>query len=105
MVDLIIGGWKLSEKTAKDLAYNIENVMDDADPATTTIILYMFDHIMFLGDVDGNLMALDCERAIRSNHMPIMRAARGAELLIISPLPRFLVKKCCGDPGHIYKLW
>ena len=51
MVDLIIGGWKLSEKTAKDLAYNIENVMDDADPATTTIILYMFDNSMFLGDV------------------------------------------------------
>ena len=76
-MDLIIGGWKLSEKTAKDLAYNIENVMDDADPATTTIILYMFDHIMFLGDVDGNLMALDCERAIRSSHANHARGQGG----------------------------
>ena len=33
--------------------------------------------------------------------MPIMRAARGAELLIIGPLPRYLVAKCCNDPGHI----
>ena len=33
--------------------------------------------------------------------MPIMRAARGAELLIIGPLPRYLVAECCNDPGHI----
>ena len=55
MVDLTTGGWKLSEKTAEDLAYDIENILDDADPATTTILLHMFDNSVFLGNMDGNL--------------------------------------------------
>ena len=53
-MDLTIGIWKQSEKTAEDLAYDIDNVLDEADPATTTIFLYMF-YSVFLGNVDGNL--------------------------------------------------
>ena len=34
-----IGGWKLIEKSGEDLAYDIENVKDETDPANTTIIL------------------------------------------------------------------
>ena len=33
--------------------------------------------------------------------MPILRAARGASLLLIGPLPRFVVEKCCKDTSHI----
>ena len=57
VVDLTIGGWKLSEKSAEDLAYDIENVMDDADPAYTTIILHIFDNSVFLGEEEGGLVA------------------------------------------------
>ena len=32
VVDLTVGGWRLSEKAAKDLAYDIENVMEDLEP-------------------------------------------------------------------------
>ena len=31
-------------------------MLDEADPATTTIILHMFDNSVFLGNVDGNVM-------------------------------------------------
>ena len=30
-------------------------MIDDADPATTIIILHMFDNSVFLGDMEGNL--------------------------------------------------
>ena len=31
----------------------------------------------------------------------VMTVVMGTELLIVGPLPCFLVKKCCGDPSHI----
>ena len=119
VVDLTIGGWKLSEKSAEDLAYDIENVMDDADPATTTIILHIFDNSVFMGEEEGGMLAPEKiagrfhirgrlatvnakgVKELFETAMPIMRAARGAELLIIGPLPRYLVAKCFNDPGHI----
>ena len=33
--------------------------------------------------------------------MLILLAARGVEIIIIGPLPCFLVRKCCNDQGHI----
>ena len=119
VVDLKIGGWKLSEKTAEDLAFDIENFMDEADPASTTIILHLFDNSVFHGVVDENPVApvkihgwyhilgrLEVTNAkagkeLFDDALPILRAARGAELLVIGPLPRFLVKKCCDNAGHI----
>ena len=44
VVDLTIGGWKLTNKSAEDLAYDMENVFDDTDLANATIILHMFDN-------------------------------------------------------------
>ena len=33
--------------------------------------------------------------------MPIIRASRGASLLLIGPLPRYVVGKCCNSTTHI----
>ena len=119
VVDLTIGGWRLTEKSGKNLAYDIENVLDEADPANTTIILHMFDNSVFLGESGGTTAAPVkvngryhiLGRLVVANGkqikelfdaaMPIFRAARGAELLIIGPLPRYLVNLCCGDSSHI----
>ena len=109
MVDLTIGGWRLTEKSGENLAYDIENVLDEADPTNTTIILHMFDNRVFLGESGGTTAAPVkvngryhiLGRLVVANGkqikelfdaaMPIFRAARGAELLIIGPLPRYLV--------------
>ena len=79
----------------------------------------MFDNSVFMGETSGTTAA-----AVKTNGryhilgrhvvanakqikelfdaaMPIFRAARGAELLIIGPLPRYLVNPCCSDSGHI----
>ena len=31
--------------------------------------------------------------------MPVFRAARGAEILVIGPLQRYIMQKCCGNPA------
>ena len=53
VVDLTASGWKLSEKSAEDLAFDLENVLDDLDPADVTFILHMFDNSIYGGNVDG----------------------------------------------------
>ena len=111
VVDLTAGGWKLSEKMAENLAYNIENVVEDLDPANVTIILNIFDNNIYRGSVDGKqvepvkldggyhiLGKLDIvdSRIVKElfyTDMPVLRAARGAEVLIVGPLQRYLEQK------------
>ena len=33
--------------------------------------------------------------------LPICRAARGSEILLLGPLPRYAVARCCEDPSHL----
>ena len=119
VVDLTAGGWKLSEKSAEDLAFDLENVLDDLDPADVTFLLHMFDNSIYRGNVDGhqvepvkldggyhipgNLEVVDSKlvKELFETAMPVFKAARGAEILIVGPLQRYVVQKCCGNPGHI----
>ena len=119
VVDLTAGGWKLSEKTAKDLAYDIENVMEDLDPTNVTLILNILDNNIYRGNVDsqqvepvkldsgyhipGKLEIVDAKlvKKLFDTAMPVLRAARGAEVLIVGPLQRYLEQKCCSDNNHI----
>ena len=33
--------------------------------------------------------------------MPILRAARGARIILVGPLPQYIVGRCCSDSSHI----
>ena len=33
--------------------------------------------------------------------MPILRAARGSRVILLGPLPRYVVGPCCNSPEHI----
>ena len=33
--------------------------------------------------------------------MPILRTARGANVILVGPLPRYAVDRCCTDTSHI----
>ena len=50
-----MGGWKISDKSVDELASDIENSLEDEDPANTTVILHLFDNSIYRGRVDGNL--------------------------------------------------
>ena len=119
VVDLSVGGWKITEKSVSELASDIENSLEDEDPASTTVILHLFDNSIYRGRVDGNLtepeksngrfhlrgeLTIADGAAIKTlfeTVMPIIRAARGASLLLIGPLPRYVVGKCCDSTTHI----
>ena len=118
-MDLSVGGWKISDKSVDELASDIENSLEDEDPANTTVILHLFDNSIYRGRVDGNftepektngkfhlrgeLTIVDgaAIKTLFETVMPIIRAARGASLLLIGPLPRYVVDKCCNSTTHI----
>ena len=68
---------------AEDLAYDIENVFDDTDYTTTTIILHLFDNRVYMGQVDGHLegpMRIDDRYPIPAGRLERAGAKRVNEL-------------------------
>jgi hypothetical protein len=33
--------------------------------------------------------------------LPLIKAARGLNVIIMGPMPRYLIATCCGNPGHV----
>ena len=119
MVDLCIGGWRLSKDSAAELAHDLTGVLEDADEGSHTVVLHLFDNSIFKGEVDGELT--DPFKIGRKFHirgklqvtthadfkqlfemaLPIIRSCSGYNVILLGPLPRFLLNKCCSDPTHI----
>ena len=55
VVDLSIGGWRLSKDSAAELAHDLNGVLDDADEGSHTVVLHLFDNAIFKGEVNGKL--------------------------------------------------
>ena len=119
VVDLYIGGWRLSKESAVELAQDLTGVLEDADKGTHTVVLHLFDNSIFKGEVDGELtdpFKIGKKFHISGklqliNHadfkqlfetaLPIIRSCSGSKVILLGPLPRFLLNKCCTDPTHI----
>ena len=53
--------------------------------------------------IPGKLEIVDARlvKELFDTNMPVLRAARGAEVLIVGPLQHYLEQKCCLDNSHI----
>ena len=119
VVDLSVRGWRLSPTTASDLAEDIAGILEDVAAEDCTIILQIYDNAIYKsvdGDswsdpvklggkyhIPGKLeVAGEAEvKILFEAAMPILRTARGANIIIVGPLPRYAVDKCCADSSHI----
>ena len=118
VVDLSIGGWKLTKESAADLAQDLSGVLEEASEESHTVLLHLFDNSIYKGEVDGELT--DPIKLSRKFHIRgklkltdnadfknlfemallIIRACCGSNVILLGPLPRFLLNKCCEDPSH-----
>ena len=119
LADLTLPGWKLSEDSADDLASDIAGIMAANDPDKVILVLQVFDNTIFkgvIGDeirspvklngkyhVPGKLMTASQEelKALFGIASKIIRAAKTAQVYLISPLYRYVTGRCCRDAGHI----
>ena len=119
VVDLSVRGWRLSSSTASDLADDIAGILEDVAVEDCTIILQIYDNAIYKAvngetwsdpvkqggkyHVPGKLDIVG-EAEVKSLFeaaMPILRTTRGANVILVGPLPRFAVDKCCTDTSHI----
>ena len=120
VVDLSIGGWKVTEDNVRDLATDIGDALEAAEsPEGCTIVLQLLDNSLFKGGsktsqiypvklggtfhIVGELSTIneDKFKEIFKMVIPIFRAARGSRIILIGPLARYVIQKCCEDPQPV----
>ena len=119
VVDLSIGGWKLTKESAAEVALDLAGVLDDATDGSHTIVLHIFDNSIYKGKVGGELT--DPVQINRKYHiegklvvmdhpefkwlfetaLPIFWSCTSSNIILLGPLPRYLLSKCCTEPSHV----
>ena len=55
VVNLSIGGWRLSDNSAAEMAQDIAGVLEDEYDGSHTLVLHLVDNAIFKGEVNGEL--------------------------------------------------
>ena len=122
LIDMAVGGWKLDENSAREMATEIEEHLKEAG-GKAAVIVQLFDNNIYFGKlpdgtrrqpfkedgkyhVEGELDTISKERMKELFDMaaPIFRAAKNVPTLVLGPIPRYMSTSCCDDPDHLTNL-
>ena len=119
IADLSIPGWKLSESSAADLASDISGIMENNDSSRVVVVLQLFDNETYKGlsgseivdpvkkdgkyHIIGKLVLASSEefKALFGTAITVIKAAKSALVLLISPLYRYATGRCCRQETHL----
>jgi hypothetical protein len=121
VVDSTVPGFRITESSVSAMASDMEEKLSELDPANTVVLVQLLDNSVYQckhsnGDRslpkrgrDGNYHAegelsvvnRDTLRELFSSLQPVFSAAKNFKCILLSPLPRYLWNRCCGDPAHI----
>jgi hypothetical protein len=115
-----LDGGCLSEDSAENTAYQISELVQEADPLTT-IVYFMFDNNIYKAKkengnigpavrikgsskyhVVGDLCTVEREefKVIFNMAVPLLRAGGDLNKIVLSLLVRYAQSPCCDDPSH-----
>jgi hypothetical protein len=104
-----------------EMATDLEDKTRDLDPSNTVVSIQLLDNSCFKcktpeGDrilprrksdgkyhVEGELAVIGKD-TLREHFLalqPVFKAVRAFKVIVLTPLPRYLWNRCCGDPTHI----
>jgi hypothetical protein len=118
IVDLTVPGWHINADTVEELAEKISSTKVNWD--TATVILQAFDNSVYMVGTPGgekklpdkdnlgkyhircNLLVADkpCIKELVNLLLPALKKMGESKKLILTPLARYWVGPCCGDPMH-----
>ena len=120
VIDLTIGGWKISTENVQNLTSDIEEALGNAENIEDcTVILVLFDNSIYKGGsiaspseptkIDGRFhivgdlhLVSEAEfKVLFEAILPVLRAARGSKIMLVGPLARYAIHSCCNDPTHV----
>jgi hypothetical protein len=119
--DLTTPGWKITESNVTAKTAEITSLGDQIALENATIILQLYDNSVFLVGGAGGTKSLPVRddrgryhinselvvadkagvKSLTNKLVPLIRALRGAKKLFLSPLSRYWLNPCCGDPAHL----
>jgi hypothetical protein len=121
VVDVSVPGFRISENSVEQMAEELSAAIADLDDSRTVVLIQPFDNSIFYSckahgekimtrkgkdgkfHVEGELKLISKEdmKEIFLLILPLIKAAKGKRIIIMGPLPRYLLARCCGNPGHL----
>jgi len=119
--DLTQGGWRLERTKIKSMAEDIETAIVSVDREKAVLVLQILDNDLYFGAgeegeakapyksfdkkyyIEGKL-AVATEEMLKDRFidaMPIFRAGRELPTVLVGPLPRYAMAKCCDNEAHV----
>jgi hypothetical protein len=121
VVDLSVPGWQATPANVTNMSAELTKVLAEHFDGETIIIYQLFDNLCYrVCDDNGNrslpvrgddgkyhlpgkmvLADRDEFRTIFMDILPLLRASANSVKILMTPLMRYVRRKCCDDPGHI----
>ena len=120
VVNLSIGGWRLSDNSAAEMAQDIAGVLEDEYDGSHTLVLHLVDNAIFKGEVNGELAdpikingtyhikgklrLVDSAtfKLLFESALPILRACSASNIILLVRAPAALhqYKMLLGSSSH-----
>ncbi len=121
VMDVSVPGFRISEKSVELMVEDLTAVLADLEDSKTVVVLQPFDNSIFFSSnvhgektltkkgkdgkfhVEGDLKLISKEdmKEIFLLLLPLIRAAEGKKIIIMGPMPRYLLARCCNSAAHL----
>ncbi len=121
VVDISVPGFRISEKSVQLMVEDLTSALADLDDSKTVVLIQPFDNSIFFScnshgeknltkkgkdgkyHVEGELKLISKEdmKEIFLLLLPLIKAARGKKIIIMGPMPRYLLARCCASLSHL----
>ena len=119
VVKLTQPGWRVTRPKAAEMAGRLREALEKVDP-NCIVVFQIFDSNFYLARTEEGGLVPICKRINGDYHVdgdlafapkelkftifgdakPLLEAANGRRVVLVSPIPRYLLKSCCLDPSH-----
>jgi hypothetical protein len=120
VTDLTRPGLRINSDSVMNLVEKVQELAKDVDLDNATVILQVFDNSVYMAGgpggekrlpakdragtyhIDGSLVVAD-KAAVKDlvhQFAPVLKALGNSRKLVLTPLARYWVAPCCGDPAH-----
>jgi hypothetical protein len=121
VVDISVPGWRISAENVELMIRDLKSVLEEDYNGETLIIYHLFDNSTYLscladgtkqlpvklGDgkyhIPGRVVYVDRTgfRELFTLVLPLLRAGMDHTKLLLTPIIRYALEPCCGNPAHV----
>jgi hypothetical protein len=119
VVDVSVPCFRISEDSVEQMVEDLTSPIADLDYSKTVILIQPFDNSIFYSckahgekiltrkgkdgryHVERDLISKEDMKEIFLLILPLIKAAKGKRIIIMGTMPRYVLARCCENPGHL----